>query len=107
MISAGSENQEQLSADNTIHPMDDKGKDKCQALSSESDSVYETSEDESVTEEDQGNCVASDSDSDQFEVIEEDPFEPVYTTPSAAAAGVTIEAVSLDNILPSGSRRRH
>ena len=68
-----------------------------------------------------------DEDEDTSDLVEENPFEPVY--PAAAAgllfendipidssnaslakekspSGIVLEAVSLDNILPAGSRRR-
>jgi hypothetical protein len=52
-------------------------------------------------------AVSSNSDafSDVVEIIEEDPFEPAYASPLAEDDGITIEEVSLDNILPSGTLR--
>jgi hypothetical protein len=77
------------------------------------------SSDDAWTEAD-GAVIPSDNDCDEsesgsgrdedavgFEMVEEDPFEPVYATPGAEADGVVVEALSLDNILPAGSRRRH
>lgn len=66
-----------------------------------------------------------DDDSSAIDLVQENPFEPVYPAStagmlfdenssdtaenvgSAAGKGMVLEAVSLDNILPAGSRRRH
>lgn len=81
-----------------------KGKQKFIIPSDESDDAWQ--EGDQLSDEDHFSEVADEEEEEQYELIEEDPFEPVYATPSAEADGVIVEALSLDNILPAGSRRR-
>lgn len=85
-----------------------KGKEKFIIPSSDSDDAWQ--EGDAISEDDDdvqfSDADPIEDDDDEFEVVEEDPFEPVYATPSAEADGVVVEALSLDNILPPGSRRR-
>jgi hypothetical protein len=80
-----------------------KGKEKFIIPSDESDDVWEEGDELSDVSSASSSNV-DEIESDEMEVVEEDPFEPVYACPSADS--MTIEAVSLDNILPSGSSRR-
>jgi hypothetical protein len=85
-----------------------KGKERFIIPSDESDDVWREGDelsDVSTASSPPTNDVDIGWDEDDLEVVEEDPFEPVYASPSADNDGITIEAVSLDNILPSGSRR--
>ena len=86
----------------------DKGKERFVIPSEDSDGVWEEGDPLSDVEEISVHSPSDsdENDSDEYEVIEEDPFEPVYASPSAEAEGIAIEAVSLENILPEGSRRR-
>lgn len=87
--------------------MTDKGKEKFMIPSSEDDEAWQEGDALSDVDEDLIDDGKEDiddiDDDDDLEVVEEDPFEPVY---ASGEQGVTIEPVSLDNILPEGSRRR-
>lgn len=84
--------------------VDSKGKETYSSHSDESDNVWN---EDDVLSDVSSESLCDDDDigtDDELEVIEEDPFEPVYANPSAEGDGITIEAVSLDNILSSGRR---
>ena len=85
----------------------DKGKERGVVPSDDEDDIYEdpfSTDDEYDREMEEDE---DEEDGEEAETVIEDPFEPVYATPGVES-GVTIEPVSLDNILPEGaSRRRH
>ena len=104
MISGHDDNEKTANSNAT-----GKGKEKFIIPSSESDDAWQEGDAISDDEEqfsDADPHEGTPMDEDDFEVVDEDPFEPVYATPSAEADGVIVEALSLDNILPPGSRRR-
>lgn len=91
-----------------VQQKDGKGKEKFIIPSDESDGVWKDGD--RLSDLSETSDQSMNEDDEDLETVEEDPFEPVYATPFTDAAGVTIEPVSLDNILPEGScrrRRRH
>lgn len=108
--------------DNEIYEMDERDDDD-----DEEEEVVIPGTSERFSDEMDSFYLNEDEDEDSaIDLVQENPFEPVYPATAAGmlfdenssgrsvtkiitciGKGMVLEAVSLDNILPAGSRRRH